>query len=180
MNATATPIAWGARVEPALLARTVRMCIAFGWNWPGAAGDVLTCEAFETGRTFSPSVVNKAGSGATGLIQFMPQTAIDLGTTVQQLARMSAVQQMDYVEKYFRPYAKDVHNVKDMYLCILLPKYRSAPDDAVLFTDGTVAYRQNSGLDKNSDGQVTKLEVCTNILAMQAEGLRPGNVLAAA
>lgn len=175
-----TPIAWGRAVSPAFLARTTRMCIALGWSWPGAVGDALTCMAFETGRTFSPGVLNAAGSGATGLIQFMPATAVGLGTTVQQLARMSAVDQLDYVEAYFRPYAKDVHTLEDMYMCILLPKYRSAPLDAVLFSDGTTAYRQNSGLDKNTDGKITKMEVCSTILAMRDEGLRPGKVLAAA
>lgn len=48
---------------------------------------------------FRPDIVN--GIGATGLIQFMPETAIGLGTTTAQLSRMSRVQQMEYVKKYF-------------------------------------------------------------------------------
>src|SRR6266702_791808 len=31
--------------------------------------------SFETGHTFDPAIKNKTGSGATGLIQFMPNTA---------------------------------------------------------------------------------------------------------
>jgi hypothetical protein len=48
-----------------------------------------------------PSVKNMAGSGATGLIQFMPQTAANLGTTTDELSRMTPVEQMEYVRRYF-------------------------------------------------------------------------------
>ncbi len=39
----------------------------------------MAAMAFESARTFSADIVNKA-SGATGLIQFMPKTAEGLGT----------------------------------------------------------------------------------------------------
>jgi murein DD-endopeptidase MepM/ murein hydrolase activator NlpD len=48
---------------------------------------------------FQASIVNSIG--ATGLIQFMPETARGLGTTTAELARMGRVRQMDYVKKYF-------------------------------------------------------------------------------
>jgi hypothetical protein len=48
-----------------------------------------------------PSIRNMAGSGATGLIQFMPQTAANLGTTTDELSRMTPVEQMEYVRRYF-------------------------------------------------------------------------------
>jgi hypothetical protein len=48
-----------------------------------------------------PSKKNKAGSGATGLIQFMPTTASNLGTTTDELSRMTSVEQMEYVRRYF-------------------------------------------------------------------------------
>jgi hypothetical protein len=48
-----------------------------------------------------PSIRNIAGSGATGLIQFMPQTAANLGTTTDELSRMTPVEQMEYVRRYF-------------------------------------------------------------------------------
>jgi len=58
--------------------------------------------AFETGGTFATHVPNAAGSGATGMIQFMPATARSLGTSTSALAAMTRTQQMVYVEKYFR------------------------------------------------------------------------------
>ena len=54
---------------------------------------------YESG--FDPSKKNLAGSGAVGLIQFMPKTAIALGTTTEELAQMSMEDQFDFVEKYF-------------------------------------------------------------------------------
>ncbi|MEM9986123.1 MAG: transglycosylase SLT domain-containing protein, partial [Bacteroidota bacterium] len=49
---------------------------------------------------FDPAVVNRRGSRATGLIQFMPATAQDLGVSAAALAQMGAVAQMDYVYRY--------------------------------------------------------------------------------
>lgn len=48
--------------------------------------------SFETGGSFSPSERN--GIGATGLIQFLPGTPRGLGTTTDQLANMSSVDQL--------------------------------------------------------------------------------------
>jgi hypothetical protein len=59
----------------------------------------MAAMAFETGGSFSPAVPNKAGSGAVGLIQFMPSTAKGLGTSTEALKKMSAVQQLDFVKK---------------------------------------------------------------------------------
>ena len=36
---------------------------------------LMAIMSFETGATFDPKIKNAAGSGATGLIQFMPTTA---------------------------------------------------------------------------------------------------------
>jgi hypothetical protein len=55
---------------------------------------------FESAYTFNPSVI-QPDSGAVGLIQFIPSTAAELGTTTEELAGMSAVEQMDKVQEYF-------------------------------------------------------------------------------
>ena len=169
-------VAWGNRVGPQFRQRMLEMCFNLRWYWNQAPSDAMSCMAFETGRTFSPSMANAAGSGAVGLIQFMPPTADGLGTTTAALRRMTAVQQLDYVEAYFKPYAARIHSLHDMYLAILLPKYIDADDNAVLFSDGSTAYRQNSGFDANSDGKITKAEVCARVDKMKAEGLQAPNV----
>lgn len=63
--------------------------------------DLATVISFETGGTFDPAKRNPT-SNATGLIQFMPETAKGLGTTTDALAKMSFSDQMQFVEKYLR------------------------------------------------------------------------------
>jgi hypothetical protein len=132
--------------------------------------------AFESAETFSPSITNAAGSGATGLIQFMDRTAKDLGTTLDDLRRMTAVEQLYWVEKYFKRYASRIKSLPDMYMAILLPKYIGQPDDAVLFSDPNIGYRQNSKLDFNSDGHITKLEATDRIQHKLDRGMLPANL----
>ena len=55
----------------------------------------------EKESAFDSSNVNDS-SGATGLIQFIPKTAADLGTTTNDLKNMSVLDQLDYVDKYFQ------------------------------------------------------------------------------
>jgi hypothetical protein len=154
-------LCWGQKVSPEFRNRLIQLCRRHEWtndhaNW------LMAAMAFESGETFSPSIKNAAGSGATGLIQFMPSTAKGLGTTTADLAKMSAVDQLFYVEQYFKPYAKRIKSLPDMYMAILLPKYIGRPDESVLFSGG-IAYRQNSGLDTDRDGVVTKLEAAAKV-----------------
>lgn len=167
-------LAWGAHVSDAFIDRLFELAARFGWgldhvNW------LMACIAFETGRTFDPAQLNLAGSGATGLIQFMPRTAIGLGTTTEALAAMTAVEQLDYVESYFEPYKLRINTLPDMYLAILMPSYVSRPGGSVMFTDGTTAYRQNAGLDANTDGHITKDEAAQRVQAMLIEGQQAAN-----
>lgn len=119
--------------------------------------------AFETGGTFSPNERNGAGSGATGLIQFMPATARGLGTSTDALSRMTRAQQMRYVENYLKPYAGKINTITDMYMSVLYPAAMGKAPGEVLFQRGTTAYRQNSGLDLNGDGRITVEEAARKI-----------------
>lgn len=119
-------------------------------------GEMLSCMAFETGYSFSPAVRNAAGSGATGLIQFMPTTARNLGTTTDKLAKMSQVQQMNFVYKYFEPYKGRLANLGDVYLAIFYPVAMNKPDDWVIAHKGSKVYTQNAGFDRNKKGYITR------------------------
>lgn len=132
--------------------------------------------AFETGRSFDPAVTNHAGSGATGLIQFMPATARALGTTTAELARLDAVAQLDYVETYLAPYAGQMKDLPSAYMAVLFPRAVDKAPDYVLFRKGSKAYTLNRGLDADGRGQVTKAEAAAKVLALLAEGLRPGSI----
>jgi hypothetical protein len=125
--------------------------------------DLKACIAFETGHTFSPSIRNKV-SGATGLIQFMKPTAKELGTTQDALAKMTDVEQLDYVYKYLVRYKSKLRTVEDIYMAILYPKAAGKPLNYVLFNSGVgKAYLQNKGLDLNKDGVVTKGEASAKV-----------------
>lgn len=161
---------WGQKVNPDFRKKVIQICRDFNWTNDHATY-LMACMAFESGESFSPSVRNGAGSGAVGLIQFMPATAVELGTTTQQLAKMTAECQLDYVKKYFRPYYKRITTLSDMYMAILLPKFVGAPESSVLFSSG-VAYRQNAVLDTNKDGLVTKLEATRLVTEKWIKGMQ--------
>ena len=66
-----------------------------------------------------------AGSGATGLIQFMPDTAKGLGTsTTEALSQMTRSEQLKYVDKYFEGTLNKGASLSDVYMSVLLPASR--------------------------------------------------------
>lgn len=75
-------------------------------------------------------------SNAIGLIQFMPRVAEKLGTNTQQLSKMSAIQQLDYVYKYLKPKIKPGMDIGDMYMAVFMPAYVGAPNNTVLGKKG--------------------------------------------
>jgi hypothetical protein len=165
-------IAWGAKVSPGfkrkVLAITARLEIAPDF--------LMSCMAFESGETFSPSIRNAAGSGAVGLIQFMPSTARGLNTSSAALAAMSAESQLDYVERYFRPYKGRIRTIEDIYMTILFPRAIGKVADYVLFSGETKAYAQNKGLDADGNRSVSKYEAAAAVRAKYHKGLRPGYI----
>ncbi len=167
-------LAWGAKVAPTFREK-VR---AIAGRLMCDPSDLMTCMAWESGRTFSPSVRNMAGSGATGLIQFMPNTAAGLGTTTAKLAAMTAEQQLDWVEKYFQPFKGKLSSLADLYMAILWPAAVGKPMEYVLWDQKTrpTTYRQNAGLDANLDGVITKAECAAKLYAMKAEGMKGENM----
>lgn len=126
---------------------------------------LMACMAFETGETFRADIRNAAGSGAVGLIQFMPSTAHRLGTTPEALALLTPEAQLNYVELYFLPLRGKLHSLEDCYMAILWPRAVGKPEDYVLFVAdaGARAYYQNRGLDLNADGKITKAEACAKV-----------------
>lgn len=173
-GAVTPPLAWGAKVTSQFRTKVRAISARLGC----APTDMMTCMAWESGRTFSPSVKNMAGSGATGLIQFMPATAKGLGTSVAALAAMTALEQLDWVEKYFQPYKGKLSTLADLYMAILWPAAVGKPMEYVLWDKRSrpTTYRQNAGLDVNRDGSITKAECAAKLYAMKAEGLKLGNL----
>lgn len=134
---------------------------------------ILAVMSFETGSSFRPDVRNAAGSGATGLIQFMPGTARELGTSTDALARMSSVDQLEYVERYFnrRSDPGDLNTLEGVYTTVLYGSPRPDPS-STLFREGTAAYRMNAPLDINRDGRITAGEA-TSFVRNKINGSAP-------
>lgn len=80
---------------------------------------------FESG--FNPAAKNPYSS-ASGLIQFMEETANGLGTTTPAIRAMSARQQMPLVERYFWPYRGRMKSQEDVYMVVFYPKAVGKPD----------------------------------------------------
>jgi len=132
--------------------------------------DLMAVMAFES--RFDPAIQNY-NTNATGLIQFMPSTAESLGTTIDQLASMSAVDQLDYVYEYFKPRTGTMNNLGDIYMAVLWPRAIGEDDSYVLWSQGTNTYNWNAGLDVNSDGSVTRGEAVQIVIDRRNEyGLR--------
>lgn len=167
-------LAWGRKVSEAFRAK-VRW-IAGALEMPPEGADwLMSCMAWESGETFSPNIRNGAGSGAVGLIQFMPSTATSLGTTSAELAEMTAEAQLDFVYKYFRPYAGRLHSLSDIYMAILWPAAIGRPEKHVLWTKDAkpTTYRQNAGLDVDRNLEITKAEAASKVFSKLAKGLTP-------
>ena len=70
---------------------------------------------------------------AIGLIQFVPKTARQLGTSTEQLAKMSATEQLDYVYRYYKNAGvKPGMDIGDMYMYTFIPGYVRQPENTVL------------------------------------------------
>lgn len=168
------PLAWGAKVSPEFRARIYTLVAHLGWR-EERASDLMACMAFETGRTFSPSVRNP-GSSAVGLLQFMAATAKRLGTTTAALGRMTAVDQLDYVERYLATQASRITGLDDMYCSVLWPAAVGKTADTVLWRRGMAAFAANRGLDVDKNGRITKREASAKVREQLRLGLQPGNV----
>ncbi len=151
-------LAWGSAVSQEFRVRVREI----GSNLNIDPSWLMAVMGFETGYTFSASVKNP-GSSATGLIQFVSSTARSLGTTTTQLARMSAVQQLDYVEKYFNQYKGRINNLGDCYMAVFWPVAVGKPDAYVIATSPSSVYNANAGLDINRDGTITRGEAVSRV-----------------
>ncbi|MBS0472778.1 MAG: lytic transglycosylase [Proteobacteria bacterium] len=162
----ADAIAWGAKVGADFKAKVLTISAGLGCD----PSHLMSAMAFETGERFTADVRNKV-SGATGLIQFMPVTAKALGTTTDAMAAMTAVDQLDYVAKYLKPYKGKMKTLSDVYMTILWPAAVGKPEAFVLFKQPTKAYQQNAGLDANRDGVITKAEAAAKVQAKLIRGM---------
>lgn len=139
---------------------------------------LMAVMAFESAGTFRADIRNMAGSGATGLIQFMPATARGLGTTTDALAAMTPEDQLNYVYRYFLPYRGRLKTLSDVYMAVLWPRGIGQSENYVLWNKASrpTTYRQNAGLDINGDKAITKAEAASKVHDELVRGRLPGNI----
>ena len=122
-------------------------------------------------------------SGAVGLIQFTSIAIQDLNKkysislTKRKLALMTNVEQLDYVEKYFRLFDryKKVKSPEDIYLIVFAPIGVGKDDDYVLYDKDTTKkeYEWNESVDKkdgNNDGKIQRREILNRYYNSVKEG----------
>ncbi len=127
---------------------------------------------------FDAKVTNHKGSGAVGLIQWMPATAKDLGTSSQELGRLSHIKQLDYVYKYLDRVRKkygDYESITDLYLAILYPKALEGDYCYTLYAHPSKMYTQNSLLDENKDKRVTVKDIDSRMKRLFLPAYQVGN-----
>ncbi len=136
----------------------------------GVPADWLaTIISFESAGSFSPAKLNAAGSGAFGLIQFLPSTAARLLRTTEAEATeqgraMSFSDQLDrMVVPYFQSFGRRFDRLEDLYLAVFTPAGIGQPSTKVLYTSPSKAYVQNKGLDKAAKGFITVGDVTAAI-----------------
>jgi len=128
---------------------------------------LLGCMYLESDATMDPAIDNNNSyektigdpverMGFVGLIQFGHEACVTLKITKAQLITMSRVEQMDWVEKFFRFWKWPNDNVPNpsianIYLTILLPARRFFAPDQKVAEHGNPklgGYDSNSGFDK--------------------------------
>ena len=105
-------------------------------------------------------------SGAAGLIQFMPNTAKWLGTSVEALKLMNREQQLDWVFRYYQKWKKSgkvARNSTDLSLITFYPYAIGQPDHYKIGSERSLERartitKQNPGLDMDKDGYISVLD----------------------
>ena len=132
---------------------------------------------FESAGTFSPSVTNSLGY--VGLIQFGDSARKTLGVTKEQLKAMTAVEQLDYVEKYYNMYKGKYKSYVDAYFAVFFPLAIGKPDDWVIEGGGLTAkqiYDANPAFANVKDGKLRVWEVKKTMLErLPSQWLKDGS-----
>ncbi len=132
--------------------------------------DLLGVMMSESG--VKPNAHNRNG-GASGLIQFMPDTLRGLGwnRTPQEFRMLSASAQLPWVAAYFSPWKKTgapFDSAGRVYQAVFLPGTLAkvkAPSGVLAAKAGVLgwAYESNAVFDANGDGRITLGELTASV-----------------
>jgi hypothetical protein len=114
---------------------------------------------------FNPTARNGLpGQTATGLLQFIEDTAQGLGTTTEAISRMRPVEQLRLVEKYLSPFRGRLNSLADVYSAVFRGFIAEGGNTSVVAPLSNSnkerrIYSLNKWLDFNGDGKITKGEL---------------------
>jgi len=117
---------------------------------------------------FDPKAKNPK-STATGLVQFVEDTAHELNTTTAALANMTGLDQLDYVFGYYYPYKGQLKTIDDVYIRVFDPGAIGKKGSEIINRKGSSGYSGNAALDVNNDGVITKDEAVKPVLDRREE-----------
>jgi hypothetical protein len=106
---------------------------------------------------FNPKAQNAIAGGLIGfLFQYLPS---GFQITKEQLLNMSAMQQLDYVYRFYTSFGdliKKVKSYEDLHLLTFYPAALGKPDN---YKFPAIVTKYNPTLDTNKDGYITIAEV---------------------
>jgi uncharacterized protein (TIGR02594 family) len=138
------------------------------------ASELMAIMHLETIKTFSPSKkgVSSGGTKFIGLVQFSAVTAKSIGTTYEELGKMTFIEQMKYVEIYLKQNKDKMKTLVDFYLQVLKPgdvgmgdkPNHAVFDESVSVPDGDGSNTTKEQRDKNINKEpwVTKYGYASN------------------
>ena len=138
----------------------ISQCLYINPHW------LMVVMELETAGTFDPAITNVLGY--TGLIQFGDAAAADLSITTSQLRTMNALNQLDYVYRYLKPYTRKMQKLSDVYLAVFFPRAIGKHDGWVLQTARLNPQRiakWNPGFDVNKDKVIQIWEIKQKVIA---------------
>lgn len=154
---------WGRKVSCDFRKRVVEIAKKLGLpqeknegaNW------LMAVMALETGRSFSPTCgtfqkhKDNTKIGYVGLIQIGKDAAIDISVERTELLKMTGLQQLDYVEKFFqqKKFAGKLKTKTDLYLAVNYPNAcgHGTEKDYVVYNSDKDAYDDNPMFKREKD-----------------------------
>jgi hypothetical protein len=168
-------VVWGKKVSPEFKKKVIEISKRLGTN----PDYLMAIMAFETGRTFDPAQRNlaKPKNGPVGLLQFTEVGAKSIGTTKDELANKTALEQLDCVEKFLEQSKKlGLKKIEDLYAAVHWPAAVGKDVSHVLYSKHSPStklknyYETNKGFDQNKDGNITLDEAAKKVKEVLAEG----------
>jgi hypothetical protein len=101
---------------------------------------------------FNPQAVNP-DSGASGLFQFIPKVAKELGTSVEAIREMSPAEQLELYDQYLSKW--NYSGRVSLGTMQAAPAFANADLGTVVYKKGSKAWQQNPGWRPQGGGDIT-------------------------